>query len=114
ALTGETRAGHLPAKETVLYLYLSHGVGSAVSADGRVHRGGSTQAGEIEHLPTSLSVDVCRCGQYGCINLFTDAQRLIERATSAGAEVSRDDIPAAVDAIAAAAERGESAALQAV
>ena len=114
ALTGEIWAGHLPAEETVLYLYLSHGVGSAVSADGRVHRGGSTQAGEIGHLPTGLSVEVCRCGRYGCLNLFTDARRMIERATSAGAEVSRDDIPAAVDAIAAAAERGESAALQAV
>src|SRR5699024_7877789 len=140
ALTGEIWAGHLPAEETVLYLYLSHGVGSAVSADGRVHRGGSTQAGEIGHLPTGLSVEVCRCGRHGCRNPFTDARRtigrataagagvaqaaspalstdarrMIDRAASAGAEGSRDDIPAAVDAIAAAAERGESAALQAV
>ena len=114
ALTGEIWAGHLPAEETVLYLYLSHGVGSAVSADGRVHRGGSTQAGEIGHLPTGLAVELCRCGRHGCLNLFTDARRMIERATAAGAEVSPDDIPAAVDAIAAAAGRGEAAALQAV
>ena len=114
ALTGEIWAGHLPAEETVLYLYLSHGVGSAVSADGRVHRGSSTQAGEIGHLPTGLADEICRCGRHGCLNLFTDARRMIERATAAGAKVGPHDISASVDAIVAAAERGESAALQAV
>ena len=39
---------------------------------------------------------------------------MIERATTAGAEVCPDDIPAAVDEIAAAALRGEKAALEAV
>src|SRR5699024_5008166 len=84
------------------------------SADGRVHRGGSTQAGEIGHLPTGLAIELCRCGRHGCLNLFTDARRMIERATAAGARICPDDIPAAVDAIAAAAGRGEAAALQAV
>src|SRR5699024_11317282 len=83
ALTGEIWAGHLPADETELYLYLSHGVGSSVSADGRVHRGASTQAGEIGHLPTGLADEICRCGRHGCLNLFTDARRMIERATAA-------------------------------
>lgn len=114
ALTGEIWAGHLPSEQTVLYLYLSHGAGSAVSADGRVHRGGSTQAGEIGHLPTGLTDERCRCGRYGCLNLFTDARRMVERATTAGAEISPDDLPGAVDALAAAAQRGDAAALRAV
>lgn len=114
ALTGEIWAGHLPAEETVLYLYLSHGAGSAVSVDGRVHRGASTHAGEIGHLPTGVADEICRCGRHGCLNLFTDARRMIERASAAGADLCLDDIPAAVDAIAAAAERGESGALEAV
>lgn len=114
ALTGEIWAGHLPAEETVLYLYLSHGAGSAVSADGRVHRGVSTHAGEIGHLPIGVADEICRCGRHGCLNLFTDARRMIERASTAGSEVCPDDIPAAVDAIAAAAERGERGALEAV
>src|SRR5699024_8360235 len=101
ALTGEIWAVHLPAEETVLYLYLSHGVGSAVSADGRVHRGGSNQAGEIGHLPTGLADEICRCGRHGCLNLFADARRMIERATAAGAKVGPHDISAAVDAIVA-------------
>lgn len=114
ALTGEIWAGHLSAEQTVLYLYLSHGAGSAVSVDGRVHRGGSTQAGEIGHLPLGIADERCRCGRYGCLNLFTDARRMVERATSAGAEISPDDLPGAVDALAAAARRGDAAALRAV
>ncbi|MGO1286685.1 MAG: ROK family transcriptional regulator [Brachybacterium sp.] len=114
ALTGEIWAGHLPAEETVLYLYLSHGAGSAVSVDGRVHRGASTHAGEIGHLPTGVADEICRCGRHGCLNLFTDARRMIERATTAGADICPNDIPAAVDAIAAAAQRGERGALEAV
>lgn len=114
ALTGEIWAGHLPAEEPVLYLYLSHGAGSAISADGRVHRGGSTQAGEIGHLPLGIGGEQCRCGRHGCLNLFTDARRMIERATIAGTDVCPDDIPAAVELIAAAAQRGESGALEAV
>ena len=114
ALTGEIWAGHLPAEETVLYLYLSHGAGSAVSAGGRVLRGGTTQAGEIGHLPTGIADEICRCGRHGCLNLFTDARRMIERATAAGLDRRPDDIPAAVGAIAGAAVRGESGALEAV
>lgn len=114
ALTGEIWAGHLPAEETVLHLYLSHGAGSAVSAGGRVHRGGSTQAGEIGHLPTGLTDEICRCGRRGCLSLDTDARSMIERATGTGAETRLDDIPAAVAEVAAAAERGERTALDAV
>ncbi|WP_299301459.1 ROK family protein [uncultured Brachybacterium sp.] len=114
ALTGEIWAGHLPTEETILYLYLSHGVGSAVSANGRVHRGGSTQAGEIGHLPTGVADEICSCGRHGCLNLFAGARRMIERAIAAGMDICAEDVPASVDAIAAAAQRGESSALAAV
>lgn len=115
ALTGEIWAGNLPADETVLYLYLSHGVGSAVSTGGRVHRGDSTQAGEIGHLPTGLADEVCSCGRHGCLSIYTDARRLLEFAARSGVQIPIElDIPDAVGALAAAAEDGDPEAQQAI
>ena len=45
ALTGEIWSRHLDASQTVLYLYVGHGVGSAISANGRVHRAGAPRPG---------------------------------------------------------------------
>ncbi|HEX7351297.1 ROK family transcriptional regulator [Brachybacterium sp.] len=115
ALTGEIWAGHLPADETVLYLYLSHGVGSALSVDGTVHRGGSTQAGEIGHLPTGLTDEACHCGRLGCLSLYTDVRDLIEAARSRGVPIPSElEIPGAVQALAAAAEQGDAEARAAI
>lgn len=115
ALTGEIWTGHLPADETGLYLYLSHGVGSAVSADGRVHRGGSTQAGEIGHLPTGLGDQVCSCGRLGCLSLYADARGLVDFARAGGVRISRElAISEALQALARAAEHGEAGALAAI
>jgi predicted NBD/HSP70 family sugar kinase len=84
ALTGERWSRHLPADETVLYLYVGSGIGSAVSTGGRVHRGGTGQAGEIGHFPTGLSGPRCICGRYSCLNLFTDTEAMVYRARREG------------------------------
>lgn len=115
ALTGEIWAGHLPSDETVLYLYLSHGVGSALSVDGTVHRGSTTQAGEIGHLPTGLNDEVCSCGRLGCLSLYTDVRDLIDAARARGVQIPDElEIPGAVQALAAAAAEGEPEALAAI
>ncbi|MFC0674646.1 ROK family transcriptional regulator [Brachybacterium hainanense] len=80
ALTAESWAGSVPGDETVLYIYVGAGVGSAVAGDGTVHRGSTTQAGEIGHLPTGLDGPVCACGRRACLGLYTDASALLARA----------------------------------
>ena len=111
ALTGEIWSRHLESTQTVLYMYVGHGVGSAVSANGAVHRGGTTQAGEIGHLPIGRGDDACNCGRYGCLCLYTDAPVLVRSAQQAGVPV-RDaaGMTAAIDALAAEAERGSEPA----
>jgi len=83
ALTAECWPGRFSVQETVLYLYVGAGVGSAVSGDGTIHRGGTGQAGEIGHLPTGLDATRCRCGRTSCLNLYTDMNRFLERAGEA-------------------------------
>ncbi|MGP5672355.1 ROK family transcriptional regulator [Brachybacterium alimentarium] len=111
ALTGEIWSRHLESSQTVLYMYVGHGVGSAVSANGAVHRGGTTQAGEIGHLPIGRGDDACNCGRYGCLCLYTDAQVLVRSAQQAGVPVPDEaGMTAAIDALAAEAERGSEPA----
>ncbi|MFD6179430.1 MULTISPECIES: ROK family transcriptional regulator [unclassified Isoptericola] len=83
ALTAECWPGRFSVQETVLYLYVGAGVGSAVAGDGSIHRGSTGQAGEIGHLPTGLDATRCRCGRTSCLNLYTDMNRFLERAGEA-------------------------------
>ncbi|MGW8566056.1 ROK family transcriptional regulator [Isoptericola sp. NPDC055881] len=87
ALTAECWPGRFPVQETVLYLYVGAGVGSAVAGDGSIHRGSTGQAGEIGHLPTGLDDTPCPCGRLSCLRLYTDMDRLLERAERAGLAV---------------------------
>lgn len=115
ALTGEMWSRNLPSDETVLYIYISHGVGSAVSAHGRVQRGSSTQAGEIGHLPTGRADLRCGCGAYGCLSLYTDAHLLSEQAREAGVAVpSGGGLTEEIGAISRAADEGNRGACEAI
>src|SRR5690625_665528 len=115
ALTGEIWTRNLPFDKTVLYIYVSHGVGSAVSAYGRVQRGWGTQAGEIGHLPTGRADLRCGCGAFGCLNLYTDVPLLVDRARAAGVAVPVDaGIKQEVRAAAAAAASGNAGARESI
>ena len=115
ALTGEIWSRHLSGHETVLYVYASHGVGSAVSANGQVHRGASTQAGEIGHLPTGWADLLCGCGGHGCLSLYTDAHLLVDRARETGTSVPAEaGVKEAVRAVSRAAEAGNEGAREAI
>lgn len=84
ALTAETwsAAGH--TEETVQYVYIGAGIGSAISTQGHPHHGSTTQAGEIGHLPTGLTGQRCVCGRHGCLSVYTDVVTVLETATTRG------------------------------
>lgn len=107
ALTAEKWAGSFPPEETVLYIYVGAGVGSAVAGDGTVHRGSTTQAGEIGHLPTGLDGPVCACGRRACLGLYTDASALLAGARAQGL-IPDDPAARVVDALAEVVERGRA------
>lgn len=110
-LTGEIWTEHLRAGETVLYVYVGHGVGSAVSSGRQVRRGGTTQAGEIGHLPIGRADRRCECGRHGCLGVYTDALQLIRAAREAGVDLDADlSVPDALSAIGQAARDGHAGA----
>lgn len=84
ALTAEAWSMAQRPEETVLYLYVGAGPGSAVSTGGRVHHGSASQAGEIGHLPTGFEGPVCGCGRRACLSQFTDISRILTAAEEQG------------------------------
>lgn len=78
ALAAENWSSAHSAEETVLYIYVGAGIGSAVSTHGDLHRGSTTQAGEIGHLPTGLNGPTCGCGRRGCLSIYTDIQAILD------------------------------------
>lgn len=84
ALAAENWSLPTATEETVLYIYVSAGIGSAVSSHGDLHRGSTTLAGEIGHLPTGLDGPRCGCGRRSCLSMFTDIQTLLNRARDRG------------------------------
>ncbi|WP_158239509.1 ROK family transcriptional regulator [Brachybacterium sp. UMB0905] len=93
ALTAEMWSTPQPTGETVLYLYIGAGIGSAVSVGGTVHHGAGALAGEIGHLPTGLEGAECSCGRRACLSLYTDGAALLERAEQLGVPLPDPDLP---------------------
>ncbi|MGP9537335.1 ROK family protein [Brachybacterium sp. AOP43-C2-M15] len=115
ALTAETWSAAQSPDETVLYIYVGAGVGSAVSTGGRVHHGAEAQAGEIGHLPTGLEGPECGCGRRACLSRFTDVSMILGAAEEQGilpADPRRSSAERLQDLAAAAeADRSGAAAL---
>lgn len=95
--------------DTVLYVYVGAGVGSAVSSGGRLHPGSTTQAGEIGHLPTGLPGPECPgCGRLACLSQSTDIAGILDRARALGLDaLSTTDHRDGLRQLAELAEAGE-------
>ncbi len=86
------------------------GVGAGIVSEGRPLRGRSGLAGEVGHLPLRPNGRRCHCGARGCWETEIGEDALL-RAIGREGEPGG---PARVDDVIAAAERGDSATLEAL
>ncbi len=63
---GEGRHGAGQGADPLFYMTLSTGIGGGILANGRVHRGADSYAGEIGHLTIRPDGPECLCGARGC------------------------------------------------
>ncbi len=63
---GEGRHGAGQGADPLFYMTLSTGIGGGILANGRVHRGADSYAGEIGHLTLRPDGPECLCGARGC------------------------------------------------
>ncbi|MDE0521180.1 MAG: ROK family transcriptional regulator [Boseongicola sp.] len=88
ALTEWRHHARAYGSRVMLYLSAGQGIGSALVVDGHVHRGAQGLAGELGHTSISVDGDLCKCGNRGCLELFTSRISLLrairERASGFG------------------------------
>ena len=75
---GELRAGVAQECEDVVYLKVGTGVGAGIVSSGKLHRGAQGAAGDIGHISVaSGDAELCRCGNYGCLEAVAGGTKLV-------------------------------------
>lgn len=67
-------------KDTLVYITLSEGTGSGIVSSGMLLRGKQGVAGEIGHMSVDISGPKCKCGNRGCLELYTSTTALLREA----------------------------------
>ncbi|OZM78864.1 ROK family transcriptional regulator [Pseudonocardia sp. MH-G8] len=62
----------------VLYLKIANGIGAGFLIDGRIFRGAVGAAGEIGHIAVDDSGPACRCGNRGCLEVYTAVPAVLQ------------------------------------
>ena len=63
--------------KVTLYLSAGQGIGSGLVFSGNVFKGSLGTAGEIGHTSVDLNGPLCRCGNNGCLELYTSSLALL-------------------------------------
>ena len=75
----EYLSGGLHAYRNVLFVIMSHGIGSCLIREGRVFRGCGGFAGEIGHISVNPDGPPCACGNHGCLEQYATMDALKRR-----------------------------------
>jgi N-acetylglucosamine repressor len=104
----EARVGAACDVTTFVWLYVGHGVGSAIFQDGQLVTGTRGFAGESGHCRVADSGLQCHCGKYGCLEVYTSAEAIGLAARDAGVP-SRAQTPRLHDVVRSARDGHEGA-----
>jgi len=55
---------------SLAYLSIGTGIAAGLVLDGRLYRGANGMAGEVGHIPVDPAGPRCRCGAYGCLEVY--------------------------------------------
>lgn len=96
----ELRLGAGRGASAMVGLTLGTGIGGVIAIGGRVHLGHDGSAGELGHQTIDPDGPMCQCGNRGCLEAFTRAERI---AAACGTETAEEAVERA--------RRGDAAAL---
>jgi predicted NBD/HSP70 family sugar kinase len=98
----------------LVVLNIGTGVGAGIIINGELYRGAVNGAGEWGHMTIDLDGRPCRCGGTGCVEAYIGAPGIIQHLRELDPQsplLGSGDQTATIDALAAAAERGDPTAL---
>jgi predicted NBD/HSP70 family sugar kinase len=82
----EFRHGAGSAREgcdSMVYVYVDHGVGAGIIVDRNLYRGHDGSAGEIGHTVVDADGPLCLCGNYGCLEALASVESIVRRTIAA-------------------------------
>jgi len=83
AAIGEYMLGAGKGTTNMIYMTVSTGVGGGAILDGKVYRGGTSNALEIGHMTIVPDGPKCNCGNYGCIEALASGTAIARQAREA-------------------------------
>jgi glucokinase len=96
AALAEARWGAGKGYESVFYVSLGTGIGTALVLQGRIYEGRTGSAGEGGHMTINFRGPLCGCGKRGCIEMYASgtaianrARSLLRHASSAGSRMQK-------------------------
>ena len=119
----ELYCGAAAGCQSILFLTLGTGVGSAFVVEGRLWRGAHSMGGELGHITIVHNGRKCNCGQHGHLEAYASATALVKRMVELGRQGlpsmysdTGDDAAVLLGSaeVFAAAATGDAAAAQAI
>ncbi|BCN29613.1 ROK family transcriptional regulator [Anaeromicropila herbilytica] len=86
AILAEQLYGHGRELKDFIYLGFGKGIGTAIVADGRIMTGSRGFATEAGHMSIDYNGKQCRCGNRGCLELYSSIPVLLEKSQSTSME----------------------------
>jgi predicted NBD/HSP70 family sugar kinase len=80
AAVAERWQGGAAAVPNFACIYLGAGLGSGIVVNGGVHRGSSSNAGEVGHISVNVDGEPCHCGNRGCVELYCAPRSVVAAA----------------------------------
>jgi len=69
---------HKQDEGVLLYISAGQGIGSSIVVNGAPFRGADGLAGELGHTSINIDGPICKCGNKGCLELYTSRIVLVE------------------------------------
>lgn len=107
AAWGEYRFGAAAAADHILMATVGTGVGGGLIMGGELVRGGHGISAELGHMLVERDGRPCECGARGCLEQYASGRALVRAVAARGHDVEGREITAA-------AQRGESFAVEAL
>jgi len=81
-----------PTEGNLVVITIKHGIGAGILIDGGLFQGDGGGAGEIGHIMAQENGELCRCGQYGCLETVASARAIVQRAKALATEYTNSNL----------------------
>lgn len=98
AALAEVTFGDHRGADNLIYVMVSRGIGLGMILNGAEYVGAMGFAGELGHVRSGMTTEVCRCGNRGCLEMEIATTAIVRQCNAAGYPCdSITDVMAAVD-----------------